>query len=129
MELSVSRKNTFTESLMCGLVAAVFATALVIIVAIVGKYCNMSDTLVKILNVVIKGVAVFTGVFTQIKTGENGLIKGVIGGLIFALVNIVLFLSLGGTLSVGIVLVDLAAGVIIGGLTGILAVNKKKFSE
>ncbi len=128
MEISVSGKNTFTEGVMCGLVGAVTATALVIIVAIIGKYCNLSDALVRILNIVIKGVAVFTGVFTQIKTGEHGLKKGVLGGFIFALVNIVLFLSLGGTFSFAITVIDLLSGLIIGGLTGIIAVNKKKFN-
>lgn len=128
MELSISRKNMFTEGLMCGLVASVIAMALVIVTAIIGKYIDMSDTLVKVLNVAIKGIGICFGVFTQIKTGEKGFLKGLVGGLVFAAVNVVLFISLGGSFNLGIILSDVAVGVILGGLTGILAVNKKKFN-
>ena len=129
MEMSEERKSVFSESFMGGLIAALIATALVLVVAIICKYVVISDTLVRILNIAIKGVAVALGVITQIKTGEKGLVKGLIAGLVFGVINVALFISLGGGFDIPMALIDLGIGTVTGAMAGILAVNTKRFEN
>jgi len=129
MEMSEERKTVFSESFMGGLIAALIATALVLIVAVVCKYVIISDTLIRVINVAIKGIAVVIGVFTQIKTGEKGLVKGLIAGLVFGVINVALFISLGGGFDIPIVFIDLGIGMVTGSMAGVLAVNTKKFDR
>ena len=129
MEMSEERKTVFSESFMGGLISALIATALVLIVAVICKYVIVSDTLIRIINVAIKGVAVASGVFTQIKTGEKGLVKGLVSGLVFGVINVALFVSLGGGFDIPVALLDVGIGMITGAMAGILAVNVKKFDK
>ncbi|MEG1711333.1 MAG: TIGR04086 family membrane protein [Clostridia bacterium] len=126
MELTDSKRGIISESIMCGLIGALVSAILVLIFAVICKYVNISDTVIKIVNIFIKGISVFVGIFTQIKTGEKGLIKGLLGGLIYAIVSVSLYFCLGGSFDWLTILLDLAIGLVIGGMSGILAVNTKR---
>ena len=128
MEFNDTRNTILSESIMCGLISALISTALILVLAIISKYASLSDTLIKIINMAIKGVAVFVGVYTQIKTAEKGWLKGLLGGIIFTVVGITLYFCLGGQFSFLMLLLDLGTGIITGVLTGIMAVNKKNLN-
>ena len=83
----------------------------------------------QLINQVIKGVSIFVGVYLMIKTAQHGFLKGLVGGAVFFLVSLTVFLILGGEPSFGSILLDIAIALINGTLTGVLAVNKKRIAK
>lgn len=126
---STSIKGVVKEGLMGGLAASLISAILVLVFAIICKFLELNDIMLQIINQAIKGVSVFIGVYWMIKTAEKGLYKGLFAGLVFAVVSIVIFCALGGELRFGNIMIDLIIALVNGGLTGVLAVNKKRISR
>ena len=86
---------------------------------------SIPNEVIKPVNYLIKVLAVFIGCFFAVK-GENGLIKGVIYGAIITIVSFLFFSLLSGSFSLDLnFLWDLLLGIAVGGISGIVAVNRK----
>ena len=102
-------------------VAVSLLSAIVFAVLLRGGF--LADRLIYPINQAVKSVALAVGVLLFIR-GEKGLLKGVAVGLLFTAVSYLAFSAIGNDFSLSwLILAELALAVIIGGISGILAVN------
>lgn len=89
----------------------------VLIFALVIKSFSFPDAVIKPVNVIIKTLSVFTGVFFSVK-GEKGLIKGAITGLLSVLVASLVFAIIGGAAGAPSILWEVLLGGAVGAISG-----------
>lgn len=108
------------------LFAVLFVLAGVLIFAVVIKIFDLSSSVIKPVNQVIKVVSVFCGALFCIR-GKAGLLKGLIIGVCSVILTYLLFALMGGEKLFGIgFLLDLVFGAVAGIISGIISVNLKK---
>ena len=123
MEKSLS-KNLISQSLKGGLIAFLLSTAFVLLLALLAKVFTLDVGFLPTANQVLKGVAVAVGAAVSIKD-EKLLAKAGLVGVVFAIFNLVLYLSLGGKFNFGQVLLDLGVAEAICALVAVLKSRKK----
>ena len=124
MEKAVNNKSLISQSLRGGLIAFLISTAFVLLLALIAKVFTLDLRLLPTINQIFKGVAVAVGALLSIKQ-DKLLVKALLVGLIFALFNLVLYLSLGGEVNFGQVLLDLAVAEVVSVIIAILKSRKK----
>ena len=108
------------------LVALIATFACIIIFAFVIKWCNLSDSIIAPVNLVIKGLSVFLGALILTKGSKKGLINGIVFALVYTLISFLLFSILSGEFSLGLGLVlDFCFSAVVGAIGGIIGVNRK----
>ena len=122
MEASV-RKSIILQSLKAGILSLVFSCIGVLVLALVAKLCNISDTILPIINQVLKAVAVVIGVTVSVKD-EKFIIKAVIGAIIFWLLSFAVFAVLGGQFHIGQIALDLGIALVVAILVAIIKSRK-----
>lgn len=116
-------KSFIVSSLKAACLSLVCCLVGILVFAAIVKFAAVSTTTVKITNQFIKAVAVFIGCFFSV-SGKMGILKGALGGAIctvllysvFALISAAPLFSLQ-------MLADIGFTAIIGGISGIVAVN------
>lgn len=106
------------------IISVLFSLLAVLIFALVIKAFSFPDAVIKPVNVIIKTLSVFTGVFFSVK-GDKGLIKGAITGLLSVLVASLVFAIIGGAAGAPSILWEVLLGGAVGAISGVLAVNRK----
>lgn len=112
-----------STSLWRGVLVAVAVTVIaVILFALIIGLTDLTDGVIRIVNQIIKVGAIFLGVRAIVPRGaENGIRRGVLVGLIYMGVGVLLYALLSGQkLTVIGYLIDLLMGVAAGGLSGML---------
>lgn len=120
----MSRNNFFgsvVKGLLISISAALAGTALF---ALIVKLTGLPSNVVKAVNQFIKIISVFCGCFFAFGDSK-GALKGAILGVSFTVCIHLLFLILGGELSLKGFWLELAFGLISGTILGILTVNVK----
>lgn len=108
----------------------ILSLVLVLICAMIAKIFTFDVGVVLILNVVIKVVALIVGEALSFRCAENGWIRGLLNGCLFAVLSNVLYGAISSKISFGIdFLADLAVCAVAGLLGGIIAVNLRKRRE
>lgn len=110
MEASV-RKNLFVQALKCGVLALVFSCIGVLLLALVAKLCGIPDSVLPIINQVLKAIAVVLATLISVKD-EKFLLKGILGAVIFWLLSFALFSVLGGQIKIGQIALDLVIALV-----------------
>ena len=106
-------------------VALIISLALIILFAFCFKWFSLSDSIISPMTFVIKGVSVIIGALIAVK-GSRGLMKGMCFGAVYMLLSMMIFSVLAGSFSFGISsFLDLVFSVILGGIIGIIKVNRK----
>lgn len=122
----MSEKGFFSgilKGVFCAVIITLFS---VLIFALVVKFALLSNGVIKAVNQFIKIISILLGCSFFIR-GNLGLIKGLILGVLTTLITYMLFSLFSGNLSFdGSFFVDLIFTGIIGGISGVLAVNMKK---
>ena len=111
MEASV-RKNTLLQGLKAGILSLVFSCIGVLILALLAKLCNISDSILPTINQILKVIAVALGTLLSVKD-EKFLLKGLIGAVIFWLLSFALFAIMGGQFNVWQILLDLVIALVV----------------
>lgn len=111
--------------------AAVAAVALALIFvlafAAVIQLFSVPSGAIKPVNQVFKIVCLAAGCLIFLR-GDKGLLKGAVVGALYIVLTYLIFGAFGGGLTFGwLQLAELAIGVFSGGVSGIIAVNIKKF--
>lgn len=109
-----------------GLLAAVAVTVLgVVVFALIIKWLSVSDSVISIMNQILKLVAVFIGAYACIgRGGTGGVFKGALVGLLYMMLGIIGYAFLSGlSLTPSAYLADLGMGVAAGGLCGMIVSN------
>ena len=119
-------ENSFTDgfSIIKGVACAVAVSLLgAIVFAVLLRGGFLSDRVIYPINQVLKSLSLIVGVLLFIR-GEKGLVKGVVVGLLFTAVSYLAFSAVGNDFSLSwLIFVELAVAVLVGGISGILAVN------
>ena len=98
----------------------------VLLFAFVVKIAALDGDIIAPVNRIIQSVAVFLGCVVGIK-GEHGLLKGLSGGILSAVLTYVLFSWMGGAfVFTWIQPVEWLLYALAGGISGIIAVNIRK---
>ena len=109
-----------------GLGAAILVTvAGVAIFALLMQWLRPAESLVRIVNQVLKLASIGTGVYVAVGRGcEGGLLKGALVGLIYMALGVGVYALLSGQCApVSAYLADLGMGVAGGGIVGMLLSN------
>lgn len=123
------KSNSFLGFLLKGtLIALCISLVLVLVFAFLLKFTNIPDTAITPINMVIKGISIFLGVFIGMKKSkELGLVCGLLIGLSYTFLAFLVFSILSGNFTADITLLtDLIFGAVIGAICGIICVNIKK---
>lgn len=119
----MKRKQKAGNWLLKGLLVSVAVTvAAVVIFAVIIGLTNLPDSVIRIVNQVIKVGAVFAGVYAAVPKGsDNAIRKGVVIGLVYMGVGVLLYALLSGQqLTVLSWLLDILMGIAAGGLSGMI---------
>lgn len=119
----MKRKQKAGNWLLKGLLVSVAVTvAAVVIFAVIIGLTDLPDSVIRIVNQVIKVGAVFAGVYAAVPKGsDNAIRKGVVIGLVYMGVGVLLYALLSGQqLTVFSWLLDILMGIAVGGLSGMI---------
>lgn len=123
------RRQTPGARLVRGLLCAVGVTlACVLVFALLMQWLRPSDTVIRVVNQLLKLLSIFAGVWAMIgRGGERGLTMGALLGLCYMALGVGLYALLSGQqLPVTAYLSDIAMGVAGGGIAGALIGGLKK---
>ena len=118
-------KSFFSCATKAACLALVCCLIGILIFAAVVKFAVISTSAIKIVNQFIKAVSVFIGCFFSVK-GRLGIAKGAIGGAVCTLLLYLIFALISGSAVFSLqMLADLGFTALIGGISGIVAVNAR----
>ena len=127
---NVSVKNMFFSQIVLDflkgiIIALLISLGLIIAFAFLLKWFDINDNFIPAITLLVKGLSVLIGSLIAIKGDSKGLLKGVCFGSIYIFLAFVIFSILSGNFSINLsILLDLAFAAIIGGIVGIIKVNK-----
>ena len=115
------------QSLRGVLIAILISLAGVLIFSLVIRLALLNSGVIKAVNQFIKIMSVFLGCFFSLKENK-GLLKGLIVGIIIStfLIYLIFALISGNSVFSLSFLIDLIFGIIVGGISGVIAVNVKR---
>ena len=115
------------EIVKANIIALIAALIGVLISALIVKLCTVTDSAIPIINQVIKSLAIFIGCIFSLKKPNNGWLRGLICGFIFAWLSYLVFSALDGEFAVGLsMLNDCVLGAVSGMISGIISVNIRR---
>ncbi len=110
-----------------GLALAISLLATIVFAAVL-RSTNVPDKAIYPVNQTIKVLSLFIGVLAFTR-GEKGWLKGMGTGLLFTGLSYLAFAALGGDFSLSFMIIaELLLAIVVGALSGIIAVNVKKNS-
>ena len=120
-----SNNLTLVSSVLKGAILAVSLTlVLILLFAFIIKVANIPDSVIMPVNQFIKIASIFFGTYLTLKKIEK--LTGALIGLLYTMLAYLVFSLLGGQFNLDASLfIDMAFALVIGGLCGIFAVNKK----
>ena len=118
-------KGFVFELLKAVIVATIITLISILFFALIVKTAGLKSSVIKAVNQFIKIISLFLGCFFKIKGGK-GLIKGVAVGVFYTLfIHLVFSVIGGGAFGTGFLL-DIVFGIVVGAVSGIVAVNLKR---
>lgn len=124
--LTKSDKKNILISILNGTIVAISATlVLILLFALLIRFCNINDNWIFPVNQVIKVISMFFGgvVFLR-RHNHKGFVKGLILGLLYYLLSYLIFSILQGDFVLNMShFYDFILTILMGGLVGIIVVN------
>lgn len=120
------RKNNTALCLLKGLLTAVGVTiAGVAVFALLMQWLRPAESVVRIINQVLKLASIGAGVYVAVGRGcEGGLLRGALVGLVYMVIGVGMYALLSGqSAPVSAYLADLGMGVAGGGIVGMILSN------
>lgn len=138
MSFSLKKESTKTSPKVGGIyleilkgltIALIISLILILAMALVITFADVSDTVIAIINQVIKAVSLLIAGIVSFKEKSKGWKKGLILGVIYVIAAFIIFSLMEGKFTFGWnILFDLIAGALMGIVCGIFAVNLRKRS-
>lgn len=123
---NVSKDNIVLDFAKGMIVALLISLTLVILFAFCLKWFSLEDSFIVPITLVIKGISVLIGSLIAVKGSSKGLVKGLCFGAIYIVFAFIIFSILAGSFSLGVSsLLDFAFATLLGGIVGIVKVNRK----
>lgn len=128
MEKSLTNKNCVLNILKGVFSAVSCSLVLVLLLAIIYRFVDMSDGLIIVLNQIIKILSILFGCYVCFKIDKSkGMLKGAILGAIYTIVAFFVFSILSSSFSFNMSLIyDIFFASVIGLVGGIIFVNVRK---
>lgn len=124
--ISKDKINIF-KMVVSTFVAVVSSLGFILLFALFIKWFDLSDSLIKPINIVIKIISIAIGVIIATRDGKLGIKKGAIIGASYVILCYLVFSALLGSFSLNLSnLWDILFGIISGGILGAIFVNLKK---
>lgn len=122
-----NNRGLLSDVIRSVLFAVLITLALILLFALIVKFAELTEDVIRPVNQVIKILSIFAGLMFGIKIKEKGLSKGFLSGLLFTALSIALFsfLSLEPLFNTGN-LIEMLAGCIIGTVCGGMVLLIKK---
>ncbi len=125
----LEKSSGLIEILKATIFALIISMVLIIVFAIIIRFVNISDNIIMPVNQIIKGVSILLACIITLRGSKKGLIKGIIIGVLYSILSYIVFSVLSSTMTIGLTTItDLLFSAIIGGISGLVAVNIKKGS-
>ena len=125
--LKVLTKSHLIDVSKAVLYSLVVSIVCVLVYAIFVKFVHISDTGIVIGNTVIKLISLLVGCFFAFRNFEEGLTKGVLVGFLYAILSQFVFSIISGSgIFSGISVWGVLFSIIVGAISGIIAVNVRK---
>lgn len=125
MAVTTGDKNSILRTaLRSAMLAFVLSLAFVLIFAFIVKLTNINGTMIGIVNQVIKILSAFLGVLFGVKDRNKWLIKGVLGGALFAVLAFLVFSILGSGFNFMTLLTDVAISAVAGIVGALISAGK-----
>lgn len=120
-----SEKKPFWAVLSGTIVSICVTLVLILLFAVLIRFCNISDSWIFPVNQIIKVLSMFVGAIIFLKKqNKNGFLKGLILGLSYFVLSFIVFSILQGSFALSLSnLYDLILTTLMGGLIGIIVVN------
>jgi putative membrane protein (TIGR04086 family) len=121
------KSNMYLEVLKGLTIALIISLVLILAMALVITFVDVSDTVIAVINQIIKAVSLLVASIIAFKEKSNGWKKGLILGIIYIVAAFLIFSLMDGKFTFGWnILFDLIAGAVMGIICGIFAVNIKR---
>jgi putative membrane protein (TIGR04086 family) len=121
-EYNVSMINSVLKGTLFAVSVSLVA---ILLFAFIIKLTSISDAFISPINQIIKGISILMGCFYAFRQSKtNGLVKGILIGVMYTILSFLIFSLLNGQLSFSKSLVnDMLFGAMIGAICGVIAVN------
>ena len=127
MEETLIKKNLFKDVLLSTIIALVVSIILILLFALVIKLFDISENAIRPVNIVIKTLSIFIGIFSGVRNCNAVALKGMLIGLTYYLISFLLFSALSGNCSMeNIKIADVVFAIITGLIGSIVKVAVKK---
>lgn len=107
------------------LISILLSLSFILIFALIVRWASLDSNVIVPVNYAIKILSVLLGTLLGFKNKENGVLKGVISGLVYTLLAFLIFACLDGFKSVNFNWLDLIFIPLAGGISGVISVNLK----
>lgn len=113
------------DVVICPVYAVAVSCLLVLLLAVVVHFAAVSPSIIEPANQVIKMISIFGGTWLGLRRApEKGWLKGVMAGAIFMALGLMLYAWASGEQPGALLwLTDLAMGMLVGAISGVLGVN------
>lgn len=120
-------KNFIWDILKAVLIAILTTFVLLIVFAIIVKFSGASAQVMSYVNVGIRIVAILLGSIIGFSENKQGILKGLIVGILYILLAYLIFAGMdGGFKDSALNVFDAIIGAVAGLISGVIAVNVKK---
>ena len=127
MEKSLKRTSAALEFVKTLIIAIIFTMLLVLIFAIIVRFCSVESKYIPIVNQVIKCMSIVFAILLCFSKRPNGWLRGFLFGVVYSLAAFLVFSTFSGKFDFGIKLLnDCVLGGVTGLIGGIIAGNVKK---
>ena len=123
--IEISNENQVFYYLKGLLLSVITSLALVVVFALILKWFELSDGLIVPVTFAIKYLSVFLGSLVAVRGNSKGLLKGAFFGLLYISSSFLIFSFLSKSFAFDVTtILDFASSIIIGGIVGVVKVNK-----
>ena len=128
MEKSLNGKRGGVWEFVKALIVAVILTMLLVLIfAVIVRFCSVETEYIPIVNQIIKCVSLIAAMLICFTKRPNGWLRGFIFGILYVLVAFFVFSAFSGSFDFGVKLLnDCVLGGVTGLIGGIITVNVKK---
>lgn len=119
-------KEDLIDIVKSSLIAVVSSLVLVLLFAIIIKFSGLNDTIILVINLIIKSLSIVIGILFGVKNAKMGAVKGLATGVLFVFISYILFAIINLNAKIDLMMVVDSLIIIAEGLiSGIIAVNIK----
>lgn len=123
---SKTNENVVFDFIKGIIVAMLISLGLIVLFAFCLKWFMIPDAFILPITLVIKMISVVIGSIIAVKGDSKGLVKGVLFGLIYIVFAFIIFSFLAKSFHFGLsFLLDILSASLLGGIVGIIKVNRK----